>query len=296
MEGYYNTCLLLIGTEITPPTNHYLALEIEKPISREKLNDPQAFIQEVKNKGGFGFLAHPGDTGNKLLKITSRPWHNFAHEGYHGIEIWNHLTDINNNITSIPKLLQAILNPLAGLKGPNKNILRKWDELGDKRHIVAIGGVDAHGVRVKLVGFSLVLFPYEKVFKTIRTHVLTRSPFTGEFMKDKNKIIQSLIKGRCYINQALLGQEPNFLFYLRTEHGIFNMGDELVQPNLGVFHISLAERAFITLLMDGNIIATGDNCKMHHPLIGKGVYRVKIEKKIKNKYYPWIFSNPIFVR
>ena len=54
--------------------------------------------------------------------------------------------------------------------------LQKWDELlNDGKRVVAIGGSDAHVLKISAGPLHRVVFPYEFHFQTINTHLLTPS-------------------------------------------------------------------------------------------------------------------------
>ena len=69
-------------------------------------------------------------------------------------------------------------NPDAWITGPHAETVALWDRLCQSRRVVAVGGVDVHARRYPLVPF--VVFPYRDVFCTVRTHVLTSEPLTGD--------------------------------------------------------------------------------------------------------------------
>ena len=140
--------LLIVGEEISPRYNHYLALGIKKPIVVWKTEtNAQRLIDEVNAQGGFGFIAHPDHAGAPLVGSRAYPWIAWDAHGYAGLGIWDLMSDWRSALSSPWKTLQACLRPAHVLKGPPAATLARWDELAQKGHCVAIGEIDNHGHR-----------------------------------------------------------------------------------------------------------------------------------------------------
>jgi predicted metal-dependent phosphoesterase TrpH len=95
-EGWRGNILLVIGQEISPRFNHYLAFQINAPIivtDDEPNIDPRIYMNQVKEQGGIGFIAHPDHGGTKLFHVKQYPWSNWTVTGYTGIGIWDFMTD-----------------------------------------------------------------------------------------------------------------------------------------------------------------------------------------------------------
>jgi predicted metal-dependent phosphoesterase TrpH len=63
--GWLHDVLVIVGHEITPDRNHFLALNINEVI--DNTLSPQQFVDQVYERGGFGIIAHPM---SKLLTIS----------------------------------------------------------------------------------------------------------------------------------------------------------------------------------------------------------------------------------
>src|SRR5690242_5813451 len=75
--------LFLVGEEISPRYNHYLALNITSPIVVSKTDaHSQDVIDAVNAQGGFGFIAHPDHTGAPLIGARAYPWVDWNAKGY----------------------------------------------------------------------------------------------------------------------------------------------------------------------------------------------------------------------
>ena len=94
-EGWHDGILLIVGEEIAPRFNHYLAFGHRQAIAcAEKQPDltPQAYIDRVRDGGGMGFIAHPDHTGTPLFHVKHYPWTDWSVTGYTGMGIWDFMT------------------------------------------------------------------------------------------------------------------------------------------------------------------------------------------------------------
>src|SRR5687768_2967039 len=70
-----NRLLLLVGEELSPRYNHYLAFGLSKPLVVSKTDfHSQDMIDAVSAQGGFGFIAHPDHAGAPFVGIRAYPW------------------------------------------------------------------------------------------------------------------------------------------------------------------------------------------------------------------------------
>jgi len=293
-EGWYGDILLLFGQEISPPKNHYLALNLKKPVPLQ--DDPQDYIEAAREQGGIGFIAHPDDRGNSFFQIPAFSWEDYSVTGYDGIEIWNYFSDLGAQLTSRFRALAGYFFPLLFLQGPSPQTLGWWDSLNRRGHVAAIGGLDAHGVRITCGSFSLVLFPYHKLFRTLRTYVLTRTPWQRK-PEDRELLLASLKRGNSFLGLHLLGDPRSFSFLARSREGFFLMGDEVTGSTNVFLEIKLPSMALVRLIHNGKPCRE-EYC--HHlviPAAREGIYRVEVYRvKGRARLYPWIFSNPIYIR
>ena len=293
-EGWYGNVLLLFGQEISPEKNHYLALDLKKAVPPQA--DPQSYIKAVKEQGGIGFIAHPADRGNSFFQIPPYPWADYAVAGFDGIEIWNYFSDLGAEMTSWFRCLAGYFFPLFLLKGPSPQTLAWWDQVNQKGHVAAIGGLDAHGIRISMAGFSLVLFPYHQLFRTLRTYVLTRIPWQRK-PGDRELLLASLKRGNSYLALNLLGEARDFSFIAQTGEGIFLMGDEISGSRDVLLRIKVPATALVRLIYNGRPYREKYCRGMEIPVAGKGIYRIEVYRvKAGTRLYPWIFSNPIYIR
>jgi len=170
--------------------------------------------------------------------------------------------------------------------------LKKWDEANQRRKVVGIGGVDAHGHIYKLWGLiQITIFRYKVLFKTIRTHILTYKPFSGEgdHEKDLKNLYNSLRDCRCFISNHYCGDARGFRFRAENKSQRAEIGGELKFDKYTHIHVNLPQPALIHLIKDGKKYSVQKGEALVFEIKEPGCYRVEA-------YYferPWIFSNHI---
>ena len=179
LEKYHNGVLLIVGEEISPRYNHYLALNIQKPIVVWKTEiNPQNYMDAVAAQGGFGFIAHPDHPGAPLFGSRAYPWIRWDVHGFAGMSIWDLMGDWSSSLTKPWQALYSALRPGHVLRGPFAKTLERWDRLTQEGHCVAIGESDNHGHTRSILGLKRKIFPFDFAFRTIRTHVLLEEPLS----------------------------------------------------------------------------------------------------------------------
>jgi hypothetical protein len=278
-QGWYGMTLVLVGTEISTRSGHYLALNIHEEIDRDQ--PTQQIIDEVNRQGGLGFIAHP--------YFMKRRWTDWTVRGFTGIEGYNVAHDsLDENKARIA--LWSIAVPadplfLSMLDRPYDPI-SKWEEM-IRRHgkVVGIGSADAHEVRV----LGLRIAPYELMFKLIRTHVLLPA---GTSLS-KETFYPALAAGHAYFSVDLIADAKDFVFMADDGAAVLGiMGDEVaLVPDLRLTAI-LPAPAQLELFRNGRPIARTTGQRWHVPVTEPGAYRLEASRFAK----PWIFSNPIYVK
>lgn len=291
-EGWHGDVLLLIGEEISPIRNHYLALGIKREIKGKYWRgDIQSIIDKVKEEGGVGIIAHP--YGKNPVKSQEHSWVNWKYEGFDGLEVWSYMLDWVSSVNYL-SLIYYFFNPEKAIRGPNPLTLRKWDEIAIKRHIVGIGSVDAHGKKAPILGF-IKFFPYEYLFKTIRTHILVPVPLINSLSTQQSKkLVYDAIKtGHCFIGYDFIGNSSGFRFTAVVDgQNSALMGDELEMNKSASLYIKTPLPSEIRLIRNGELTKVKEGNSLDYETNQTGVYRVEVY--LDNQ--PWIFSNPIFLR
>lgn len=290
-EGWYDNLAVIIGYEIndSDDTNHYLALGLKDEVDKHLPADK--YVKAVKKNGGIGIIAHPDEKRDQFIEHPPYPWTEWDSNDYHGIEIWNHLSEWIEGLTPFNRLYRFI-HPRKSIEAPPQETLKKWDELNLKRPVFAVGGVDAHAHRYKILGiFPVRIFHYKVQFKTIRTHVLLDNLPSKEapFQQTKEQFLSSLKNGRAFISNFLLGDAKGFRFYCDTNRGIVEMGESLPDVDAATLYCHIPEIARIRVIKNGSIYKEMSGKSIEMPVEPNGIYRIEVLKRGKN----WIYSNHI---
>lgn len=314
VEGYYKVSrspstplresrvLLLVGEEIhdqdrDPQRNHLLVFNANRDLSH-LADDPQTLINGVNDAGGLSFIAHPRDPEAPAFKETDISWEDWEVRNYTGIELWNGLSELKTIIpTKLHGAFYAFFPQFIG-HSPILEILQRWDDLlSDGRRVVAIGGSDAHALRMHMGPFHRVIFPYEFHFHTVNTHLFIPEPLTGDVPTDRKMIYDALAAGRCFIGYDLPGPTRGFIFKARGREQSVIMGDEIPARGGVTLQAHLPKPAEIRLFKDGKVIQIWRNSQAcAFSATEPGVYRVEAWKNYLGRKRGWVFSNPIYVR
>lgn len=309
LEGYYrvappstNRVLVLIGEEIhdqdrDPQKNHLLVFNANRDLST-LADDPQTLINGVNEAGGICFLAHPDDIACPAFNETSISWDVREVHGYTGIELWNGLSELKTVLHSRLHGLFYALFPQFIAHHPMPETIQRWDDLltGGGR-VVAIGGSDAHALRMSMGPLHRAIFPYDFHFRTVNTHVLIPEPLTGDVFTDKKMIYEALAAGHCFVGYDLPAPTRGFIFNARGLEQSVVMGDEISSKRGVTLQAHLPKPAEIRLIKDGKMIGIWKNSQAcAYSATEPGVYRVEVWKNYLGAKRGWIFSNPIYVR
>ncbi len=284
-EGWHKNTLVIVGEEISPKYNHYLAFDIKNAVITDKQeNNPQKYIDEVNCRGGYGFIAHPDHKCNKKFDIKSYRWNDWNSENYTGFCIWDLQTDWQETLKNYPTALLSYFFPTYFLKGPKKETLKRWDEInqseirrGGKEKKYAIGEIDNHESIRKYFGIKLKIFPFEFAFRTIRTHITINEPFSKSD-SDIKKVHIALKTGKSFVSNDYFLNATGFQFYREN--------DKIIAKT--------TVPAKIKIIRNGNLFAEDFSDILVVNAEQKGVYRCECYLK-KFGFKPWIFSNPLFV-
>jgi hypothetical protein len=306
LEGYYEEndgrILVLVGEEIhdqarDPQKNHLLVLGANRELSQYAPN-PQILIDQVKESGGLAFIAHPIEYEAPKFGEGDLSWVNWEVENFTGIELWNAMTEFKSLVKGYPEAIFYAFNFNRVAHGPFPETLKKWDELLARgKPVVAVCGSDAHAFSKSLGPISQTLFPYEKHFKAINTHLLIPEPLSGDARTDKRLILEALRSGHGYIGYDLPSSTRGFRFTVHLSDRNLIMGDTISVKKSATLQIKLPRPAECLLLKDGEVIrSTKKRGTIVHKITSPGVYRVEAYISYMGKRRGWIFSNPIYVR
>jgi PHP domain len=305
-EDYYKNgdrrVLLLVGEEIhdqarNPQKNHLLVLGAQRELATYA-HDPQLLLDSVTKAGGMAFIAHPVDPAAPSVRQDDISWVDWNVQGFTGLELWNGFSEYKTRIKSKLHAIYFAYFPRQIACGPLPETLRRWDELlTSGKKMVALGGSDAHALKLSLGPLRRTVFPYEFHFRAINTHIFVPRPLGEDAEADSAMILDALRQGHCFIGYDL--PAPTRGFHL-TVHGLERnalMGDELPSKGGVTIQIRLPIRAECVLLKDGKPLRTWHNRDLCNYNINEpGVYRVEVYIYYLGRRRGWIFTNPVYVR
>ncbi len=280
-EGFYNGVCVIKGEEISPEgANHYLAFGINRLINP---SEPAKFVDEVRMQGGFGFAAHPDEGVNE--RKNSYPPIKWTDKKIipDGLEIWNWFSQWGDNFNdkNILTLAYSYLFKNRLVTEPNRETIAWWDSLNNNsdKIVPAIGGIDAHAMKINGYLIPVTIFPYEKMFKTI-TNVLTfNEPLSEDFETRKSQILTAIKEG----NNLIVNRNVNKFIPEINLAGKVKTGNSL--------EIVMNKKSLVKIFHNGMEIYSklANKCSLLLKEVGK--YRVEI--KIGNRGFA--YTNPILV-
>jgi len=305
MGGYItrdgHKLLMLIGEEIhdrdcDPQKNHLLVLGARSEMAHLAA-DPTSLIRSVRDAGGLSFIAHMTDPAAPAFHEPDISWEDWSVEGFTGLELWNGFSELKTLIpTKLHGLFFAFVPALVA-HAPPADTLRKWDQLTRQSRVVAIGGSDAHALRMRMGPLRRMVFPYEFHFGAINTHVLIPEPLADREAQDEQRIYSSLSAGHCFVAYDRPFPTRGFRFTARGRDGEAIMGDEIGGAGGVTLQAILPSFAEIRLIRNGEVVQESRRAHalIHHA--GKpGAYRVEAYRRYFGRRRGWIFSNPIYIR
>ncbi len=297
-QRYHDTLLFIVGEEVSPRYNHYLALGIQKPIVTWKSdNHPQRVIDAVNAQGGFGFISHPDHAGAPLFGSRAYPWIDWSVQGYAGMGIWDLMSDWQRSLASPWSALCAFFRPSHALRGPLPKTIERWDALTQKGHCVAIGEIDNHGNQRSFFGISKRIFPFEFAFRTIRTHVLLEKPLTRDAKTDEQMVLDALKRGQSYVSLDYWNDPTGFSFSVLHDSAQAWPGGEITRQKETILEAKLPQPGKLLLYRDGRLIKEDHHrSALQWDVTMPGVYRIEAQQMVSGNWKPWIYSNPIWVR
>lgn len=293
-EGVFNDVCVIKGEEISPKGfNHYLAFGIHSIINPS--DNPQLYIDEVRRQGGFGIIAHPDEASSRKNKHKPIKWIDKSICG-DGIEIWNWFSDWANNYddSNIFKIAYSYLFRHKLITGPYAETLTWWDKLNNESAYIvpAIGGVDAHALKISKYILPVTVFPYESMFKTVSNILTLTSALPDEFEAKKEVILNAIKNGNNIIINRKFSNKNSFpSITIVNQHTSALCGQNIQKDNDTFLEVVLPFIGNIRVILNGVIIYKDKSANLRYRLEHPGKYRVEIFRDEN----PWTFSNPISV-
>jgi hypothetical protein len=294
LERWYGSSLLIVGTEISPRYNHYIAFGNGRLSNVEFLRNkkPQEFIDEISREGWLGFISHPDHEGTKRFEIESYKWLDWEVERFQGYCLWDLMSDWQEKLDRDELSMDIYHNFINYLSGPKGITMARWDEFNQKRKVIGIGELDNHRSERDYQGEKIIAFPYETGFKTILNHVLLENALDKDPNKAKAQILEAISKGRLYISFDWWDDPTEFSFQIEDDEKLLFIGDEGVFKGNAELIVSLPLKAYLTIFLNGRAIKEEEGDELIMKVDSPGVYRIEAYRND----LVWVISNPIYLR
>jgi hypothetical protein len=299
LSGMHAGVLFMNGNEVATSNGDRLLLIPGSPdAASDNTKTTQEIIDKQRSSGGLSFAAYPAD---------SQTWQTASVDG---VEVYNLFTNtrvINPAVMffdglwsygSYPELMFANF-----FARPTEN-LKRWDDTmtASNRKLVATSGNDAHsnvGVSVNDASgkqwLGVKLDPYERSFRTVRTHVLIKR----DKELSRESVLEAIALGHCYVSFDIFGDARGFSFSVNGASPPSILGDEIALTDGLSLKASAPLNSRFMLLKDGTVADQRPGPTAEFPITAPGIYRIEAyldALPAPAKGQPWIISNPIYVR
>lgn len=298
-DGFRDGVLVLVGAELEVQGlgQHCLVLGLtELPPATAS---PVIFLDQIRERGGSTFLAHPFELGSPVLyNGRAFRWQQLPPGGFTGLEIWNYSSRWRDGCQTIPEAFLRYYLKRRGLaQSPCPLTMEKWDQLSQHRRVVAVGGSDAHAVHLKIGILRPVLFPYQDLFRGVNMHIYLRQPLQASFPAAQDQVLGALREGNSFIAYDHQRDSRGFRCICQDSASDYLPGEQIPKARGAVLHVRAPHpRCLITVLCHGRAVFSGPGPEASFPLPGAGTYRVEVHQKpFFGPPRPWIYTNPFYL-
>lgn len=265
-------------------------------------------------------LSNKDNLDNETFMVLSRPklqdesWIKKLSNGINAIEIVNLKQSFDTSIKKekLRFLASLFLYPfnakysLVRLFDYPTQEVNLWNQLNQRHPTIGFLG---NGTTAKaiLIPKSSVTFPSYKVsFELASNHILLKSELTGNFIKDRTKILTALKRGNFYLSIDALAKPEGFFTDIIDVKGKKHLPGEKIQLTQNVsLRVFLPEKlqqpTEIIVFRNNEVYARTAANIFEMPIHQDGFYRVEVKLKVKFPFpegytwLPWIFSNGFYI-
>ena len=300
---YREGVLCIDAVEISTEQGHVVALGL--PLAPYPLGgEARDVIEDISRLGGFSIAAHPGSKNPGLqwsdwdAPLGGLEWLN-ADSEWRDEPVWSLARALfTYPIRSTETLVSLLDRPTVTME--------RWDELTQRRRVVAVAGSDAHA-RVGLrsigepygSGSSLHVPSYERMFQLF-SNTLPNTTFGGDAATDAQAVLDAIRAGHVYSAVDGLGSPAVMSFTATSGTRSAVAGDVLPLDGPVTLRadVQAPDAARIELVKDGALLQTTVGTMLQQEVdVAAAVYRVEIALPGNpgEPPVPWIVSNPIYV-
>lgn len=312
LNSYFGKLLVMSEAEYTFLDSRVLFISDTGAHGFTSAGDINLFMTDILSqpptlsRDGIAIHAHPFDRGNPT-------WTGAYPTGLQGLEIlnpksmaakafanskldvlWSSLFYFFDSRYAFLRLFREPLEELA-----------LWDKIGEERPFYGFAGANASARAIPLADY-LIKFPsYQKSLEVVANHIILPSELTGNYQKDRAKIVKALKSGQFYFSVDLLGNPKGFNTLVLDGEKNYLMGSKIpFKPGLKLqARIGRAPEAFyeMVLIKNGQREKTVNVPNLEFEIKEPGTYRIIVRVSPvfplpdAKKWITWIYSNPFFV-
>jgi len=195
------------------------------------------------------------------------------------------MTDWQNNLSGYLRAILSYAFPAFFLRGPSPRTLARWDLLTREYRVVGIGELDNHDTLKRFMGLNLSVFPYARIFRLIRTHILTTDPLSGNSRDDITTLFDALRNGRVYVALDYYRSSSGFSLLLAEEGRYATMGDEFDLHRSAELKVSVPYQGCISIIRNGTLFHQATGKGLSVIICEPGVYRIEVSLKVLGHYF-----------
>ena len=302
LSGYNGQLMVLDGQEINYADSRFLLASGTESLKSSSFSAAQLKLAELLSKktpdpDTLLFLSQPDTRSAALPKgLTGAEIYNVRSIG---VQAWN-----RSKLNVLWSMVTLFANPeyafLRLYADPADNLMW-WDQKLSEQNLIGIAGSEANAKAFPLPGWLLQFPSYQRSFEIFTNNVWIQGELTGNFEKDRQKIVRALSSGNSYMTFDLLGQPQGFQAALTNDRESFMPGYR--GPVRKGFRIEAslrsAPRFFFEMIVfrNGERVLTSNSPEISYPVAGPGVYRI-IVRVIPTLPFPegkrwctWITTN-----
>lgn len=292
--------LFISGIEVSRGKNAALSNSILGigilPEDQPSPSDPlPPLISKIREAGGLAVAAHPLGFEHWDQPIDAMEIYDLADNILpHSFLGW--IAKAPSTLWQFCKLRfgnAPLAEILASLVQRPERHLDLWDRELQKRRLTGIGAPDAHQ-NIQVLGMQLD--PYEQTLRFPSIHILAEELKSAALLK-------ALRQGNAYTGFDLLADSSGFQFYaFNPKTGRSHIqGSEIPLASKMALKIEAPKtkegfKTRVTLLRNGEKITRIEQENLSWTLYRPGIYRVEVELWNRNRWIPWIYSNPLYIR
>jgi hypothetical protein len=272
--GFTSQILFIPGATFKTGGGAIVAVNVTQPIDPAK--STADLVSAIHDQGGLAIVASPA-------KFTSPGSYALAD----GVEVFNQRTawlEQSPGRLYLRALFFGTDRFLLALGPPPPANLSIYDRMTAGSSVTLVAGM---GAPDNMAVMGSKVGSYDQLFLFYTTHLLAPERST-------DRLMDALRHGHGYVSFDVLGYVGQFAFYAQDAAVKTMMGDQVsLAPGL-TLKTELPDTADkIVILQDGTQVASTDNSdRLAFVPKSPGAYRVVAYRRA----YPWIMSNPIYVR